>query len=263
MVYQLSNESSNERCEDHPLQRKDRNAMMKVEDLERYNKSFGDAPKELIKLMRREFLGKLRKRFGSIGVVGFFVRVMRARKNLMKTYANEYDALKQTVPNPKLIGEFVFVAAVYNALLKYETRDGAYEYLKSLLEGVWDQSLMMMYQVEDLVQCEGDVFDNYKKINIGAFTASSIEYNVKEINETENHLNIVVDRCLNVELANTFGVPELAKIGCDHDIVAFPPVEERTNSVFRRPCSLAKDGVDCDFHFYRKGFEPEGPYEIH
>jgi hypothetical protein len=237
--------------------------MMNVEHLERYNKSFGDAPPGLVKLMRKEFLGKLRRRFGLFGVVRFFGSVLRHRRRLMKTYAKEYDELVHTVPNPKLVGEFVFLAAVYNALLRYETRDAAYESLKDLLAGVWEQSLLMMYQVDDLVRCEGDVFDNFKKMNIGIFTASSIEYNVKEINETENHLNIVVDRCLNVELANTFGVPELGKIGCDHDIVAYPPVEARTNSVFRRPCSLAKDGVNCDFHFYRKGFEPKGPYEIH
>ena len=237
--------------------------MVQVEDLERYDKSFGDAPKELIKLMRTEFLRKLRMRFGYLGVVRFFVSVARERRRLMKTYSAEYDQLVSTVPNPKLIREFVFLAAVYNALLEYETRDGAYGYLKGLLEGVWTESLLMMYQVDDLVRCEGDVFDNFKKMNIGIFTSSSVEYNVKQIHDSDNHLNIVVDRCLNVELANTFGVPELAKIGCDHDIVAFPPVEERTNSVFRRPCTLAKDGVDCDFHFYRKGFEPAGPYEIH
>ena len=194
--------------------------MTKVEDLERYNKSFGDAPPELIKLMRKEFLGKLRRRFGLLGVIGFFASVLRHRRRLMTTYATEYDELVHMVPNPKLIGEFVFLAAVYNALLKHETRDAAYESLKGLLEGVWEQSLLMMYQVDDLVRCEGDVFDNFKKMNVGIFTASSIEYNVKEINQTENHLNIVVDRCLNVELANTFGVPELGKIGCDHDIVA-------------------------------------------
>ena len=238
-------------------------ATVQVEDLERYDKSFGDAPKELIKLMRTEFLHKLRMRFGYLGVVRFFASVARERRRLMKTYSAEYDQLVSTVPNPKLIREFVFLAAVYNALVKYETRDGAYEYLKGLLEGVWTESLLMMYQVDDLVQCEGDVFDNFKKMNIGIFTSSSVEYNVKQINDSDNHLNIVVDRCLNVELANTFGVPELAKIGCDHDIVSYPPVEERTNSVFRRPCNLAKDGVDCDFHFYRKGFEPAGPYEIH
>ena len=237
--------------------------MVQVEDLERYDKSFGDAPDELVKLMRTEFLRKLKVRFGPFGVLRFFMSVVRERRRLMRTYSQEYGELVSTVPNPKLIGEFVLLAAVYNALLQYETRDGAYEYLKSLLEGVWAQSLLMMYQVDDLEQCEGDVFDNFKKMNIGIFTSSSVEYNVKQIHESDNHLNIVVDRCLNVELANTFGVPELAKIGCDHDIVAYPPLEERTNSVFRRPCNLAKDGVDCDFHFYRKGFEPAGPYEIH
>ena len=30
----------------------------------------------------------------------------------MKTYSAEYDELVSTVPNPRLIGEFVFLAAV-------------------------------------------------------------------------------------------------------------------------------------------------------
>ena len=49
--------------------------MVQVEDLERYDKSFGDAPEELVKLMRTEFLRKLRMRFGYLGVVRFFVSV--------------------------------------------------------------------------------------------------------------------------------------------------------------------------------------------
>jgi hypothetical protein len=246
------------------VKKQQRRYVMRVENLDRYNKSFGDAPKELIKIMQKELLGKLRKKFGIFGVIKFFIMVLGERTKMKKKYADDYKRLKRTVPNPKLIDEFVLFASVFNALLKYhKSRDDAYENLKELLKGVWKESLMLMYQVEDLLKCEGDIFENYKKMNMGCFKSSSIEYNVKEIVDEENHLNIVVDKCLNVELADTFGVPELGKIGCDHDIIAFPPVEEKTNSVFRRPCNLAKDGKNCDFHFYRKGFEPEGSYEIH
>lgn len=237
---------------------------MKVENLERYTKSFGDAPKELIKLVQKEFLSKLRKKFGIFGMLLFFLKVLREASKMKKKYSVAYNSYKQSIPNPKLVDEFVLFASVFNVLLKHhESRDEAYEYLKDLLNGAWQYSLMLMYQVDELCRCEGDLFDNFKKMNIGIFKSSSVEYNVKKITNEENHLHIVVDKCLNVEMANSFGVPELTKIGCDHDIVAYPLVEKRTDSVFRRPCSLAKDNKECEFHFYRKGHEPAGEYEIH
>ncbi len=57
-----------------------------------------------------------------------------------------------------------------------------------------------------------------------------------------------------------FDCPEIAKLGCDHDLAGYPPIEDRVNATFRRPCTLAKGDACCDFNFYRKGFEPKGAY---
>ncbi len=58
-----------------------------------------------------------------------------------------------------------------------------------------------------------------------------------------------------------FDCPEIAKLGCDHDLAGYPCIEDRCNAEFRRPCTLAKGGEYCDFHFYRKGFAPKGDFE--
>ena len=67
--------------------------------------------------------------------------------------------------------------------------------------------------------------------------------------------------CIQYNLAKAFGVDELGEVGCDHDCFAYPLIEDRVNTVFRRPQTLAKGGTCCDFNFYRKGTEPKGPYE--
>ena len=36
--------------------------------------------------------------------------------------------------------------------------------------------------------------------------------------DEKNVASSTVDRCINVELANAFGVPELAPFGCDNDL---------------------------------------------
>ena len=52
------------------------------------------------------------------------------------------------------------------------------------------------------------------------------------------------------------GCPELAKLGCDHDLAGYPVILDQVDAEFRRPCTLAKGGEYCDFNFYRKGTAP-------
>ncbi len=70
-------------------------------------------------------------------------------------------------------------------------------------------------QLDELVRCDGDVFDNFKKFNVAMFEAGDRDFRVQKIEETDNHLRIVVDRCLNVEAGKMFDCPEIAKPGCD------------------------------------------------
>ncbi len=115
-----------------------------------------------------------------------------------------------------------------------------------------------IYQIDELVQCEGDNFENFKKFNVAMFEAMDREGTWKTdaiVNEGDR-LRINVISCANVELFSALGCPELGKLGCDHDLAGYPVILDRVGAEFRRPCTLAKGDDFCDFNFYRKGTAP-------
>jgi len=111
------------------------------------------------------------------------------------------------------------------------------------------------YQIDDLVKCEGDTFDNFVKFNIAWFNAMNDEgtWIVDEITEEKDKLTIIVTECANCKFGKAFYCPEIAKLGCDHDLAGYPIILDRVNAEFRRPHTIAKGDKYCDFHFYRKG----------
>jgi hypothetical protein len=84
-----------------------------------------------------------------------------------------------------------------------------------------------------LCPSDGDVFDNFKKFNIAMFEAGNQDFHLQKLEDEPNHLRIVVDRCLNVEAGLMFDCPEIAKLGCDHDLASNPHVEPAVPAVFR------------------------------
>jgi len=232
----------------------------KVEQLERFGKALNDAPDDIFKGQGRFVLAAFRKKFGLLGLVPFAFRVMRERRQLLRDYAPQYAELRSRV-TPELAKEVTTMIAMFNAVARNESRESAYEFVKSIFQAIAPQSLRRFYQLDDLVQCEGDVFDNFKKFNVAMFEAGSRDYHVQQIEETDDHLRIVVDSCLNVDLGKWFDCPEIAKLGCDHDLASYPYVEPEVDAEFRRPCTLAKGGCCCEFNFYRKGHAPEGSYQ--
>jgi hypothetical protein len=204
-------------------------------------------------------LAVFRKKFGLLGLVPFAFRVLRERRRILKQYAKQYDELSRLTP--KGAKEITTMVAMFNMIARTESREQAYEFVKGIFQTIALKSLHAIYQLDDLVQCEGDVFDNFKKFNIAMFKAGDRDFHVQEIEEDDNHLRIVVDRCLNVEAGIMFDCPEIAKLGCDHDVAAYPIIEPVVNAEFRRPCTLAKGDSLCDFNFYRKGFAPQGAFE--
>jgi hypothetical protein len=71
-----------------------------------------------------------------------------------------------------------------------------------------------------------------------------------------DRLRIHVASCANVDLFTAIGCPELAKLGCDHDLAGYPVIFDRVNAEFRRPCTLVAGDGYFDFNFYRKGTAP-------
>ncbi len=232
---------------------------LKVEELNRYGKSISDIPPEAMKGQGKVIIRIFLKKFGFFGIFPFTFRVLGERRKLLHKYSKEYKELHNRIP--KAAREITMMISFFNAVARNETKENAYEFCKSIFEGLAKDAYPALYQMKDLQQCEGDLFENYKKFNIAMFKGSTNDFNVKEIIEEENHLNIIVDKCLNVDAGIMFGCPEIAKLGCDVDKAGYPLIEDGVQSVFRRPCTLAKGGSYCDFHFYRKGFEPEKTYE--
>jgi hypothetical protein len=232
---------------------------LRVEDLERYGKPISDMPKEAFAGQGSIIFAALRRKFGLLGLMPFLWRVLVERRRLRKRYQTQYAELRQRTV--KGADEITMLIAMFNVVAQRESREQAYAFVKGIFERVAQQSLPALYQLDQLVRCDGDVFDNFKKFNIAMFEAGDRDFHVQAMEDEPNHLRIVVDRCLNVDAGRMFDCPEIAQLGCDHDLASYPHVEPSVHAIFRRPCTLAKGGHCCDFNFYRAGFAPAGAYE--
>lgn len=131
-----------------------------------------------------------------------------------------------------------------------------YPILKNVFQNVAPTTQSAMYRVDKLVDCEGDVFDNFKKFHCAMMKANNNLYR-NSIHDEKDQLTNIVDKCSNVDMAYAFHVPELAPIGCDSDLAGYAAIVDKVNTEFRRPCTIAKGCDHCEFLFYRKGTAPE------
>jgi len=155
------------------------------------------------------------------------------------------------------------MSSLFSAIADRRGRKNAQEFMINLIRNMGPISIPAIYQINDLVNCEGDVFDNYKKMNKALFNTTNRLGTWKHdgFYETEDLLEFKVTTCLNIDLFGAIDCPELNVLGCDHDLAGYPLIEEATNSEFRRHCTLAKGGDCCHFKFYRKGTAPNLEYE--
>jgi hypothetical protein len=236
---------------------------MKVEELSQYGKTLTGLPKEAMKKQRAIVLREILKKLGLFGIVPFFIRLFFEQRALKKKYPEAYretlklgkDAAKEF---PMLIAMFNIIAGKEGKKEK-EEKENAYEFVKSIIQKVAIHSMPALYQIDDLVKCEGDTFDNFVKFNIAWFNAMNEEgtWKVKEIKEEKDKLTIIVTECANCEVGRAFDCPEIAKLGCDHDLAGYPVIVDRVNAQFRRPHTIAKGDEYCDFMFYRKPTAPD------
>jgi hypothetical protein len=80
---------------------------------------------------------------------------------------------------------------------------------------------------------------------------------VDRMEDEKDKLTIVVNECANCVIGTAFHCPEIAKLGCDHDLAGYPVILDRVNAEFRRPHTIAKGDEYCDFMFYRRGAAPD------
>jgi len=230
---------------------------MKVEELSQYGKTLTGLPKEAMKKQRAIVLSDIRKKFGFLGMFPFFLKVLFEQKALKRKYPLAYqEALKLS---KETAGEITIIIAMFNVIARKEGRENAYDFVKRIFQKVAVYSMPALYQIDDLVKCEGDVFENFVKFNVAWFKAMNEEgtWIVDDMTREKDKLTIIVTECANCVLGEAFQCPEIAKLGCDHDLAGFPVIIDRVNAEFRRPHTLAKGDEYCDFQFYRKGMAPD------
>ena len=228
----------------------------KVEELSQYGKPLR-SPKEVAKKQMGIAFSELREKFGLFGLIPFFAKVLAEQRRLKKTHPEVIKQLQKL--GPELANEFVLMASMFKVIAKKDGREEAYEFLKGMVQKVAPYSIPAMYQVDALVECEGDVFDNFKKFHSAMFQALHEEgtWKYEEMSDEKDKHTMKIVSCANVDLFEALGCPELAKLGCDHDVAGFPVIEDRVKAEFRRPCTLAKGGSYCKFIFYRQGTAPD------
>lgn len=230
---------------------------MKVEELTQYGKTLSGIPEEAVKKQEKIVMKEIRNKYGIIGILPFFARLYLEQRKLKRKYPEAYqETLKVGESAAK---ELPMLISMYNIIARKEGDEKAYEFVKGIFQKVALYSMPALYQVDDLVNCEGDTFDNFKKYNIAFFSAMNNEgtWKVKEITEEKDKLTIMVTECANCVLGKAYDCPDIAKLGCDHDLAGYPEIVDKVNAEFRRPHTIAKGDEYCDFMFYRKGTAPD------
>ncbi len=230
---------------------------MKVEELSQYGKTLSGLPKEAVKKQQGIVLREIRKKFGLIGILPFFIKLFLGQRRLKRKYPEAYQAVLKL--GESAAKDVTMLISMFNIISKKEGREYAYEFVKSIFQKVAIHSMPAMYQIEDLVKCEGDTFENFVKFTSAWFKAMDEEgtWKVKEFKEEKDELSFIVTECVNCILGKSFDCPEIAKLGCDHDLAGYPVIVDRVDAEFRRPHTIAKGDEYCDFHFYRKGTAPD------
>lgn len=229
---------------------------MKVEELSQYGKAL-EMPKKGLKKQEKVVFNLLRKEFGLLGFIPLMMRVKKHSNRIKKQYPEQVEKAKNI--GKDMDKQMLMIGGLFFAIADKKGKNFAENFITKMMQNVAPVSMPAIYQLDDLVKCEGDVFDNYKKFNRAMFTEIDRIGTWKNsgFRETEDLLEFKVTSCINVELFEAIGCPEIGTLGCDHDLAGYPLIEEATKSEFLRPCTLAKGGDSCHFHFYRKGTAPQ------
>lgn len=229
---------------------------MKVEELSQYGKAL-EMPKEGLKKQEKVIFNLLKKEFGLFRFILLMMGVKKNANRIKKEYPEQVEKAKNI--GKKMDKQLLMMGGLFFAIANKKGRKFAEIFMSKMMKNVAPVSMPAMYQLDELIKCEGDVFDNYKKFNRAMFTEIDRIGTWKNsgFHETEDLLEFKVTSCINVELFNAIGCPEIGTLGCDHDLAGYPLIEEATQSEFRRPCTIAKGGDCCHFHFYRKGTAPK------
>ncbi len=230
---------------------------MKVEELDKFGAKL-EMPKEAVQKQTKILFHALWKRFGLVGMLGVLKDTFTNQQRLKKEYP---ETRKKAAAISDVIEKELFLfSGVFLALAKRLGRVEAYEFFKTeVMNKIAKISMASIYQLDDMRECDGDVFDNFKKMNIALFerTTKDGTWHMERYEDEVDKLTLEITTCANVDLFGEIGVPELGKFGCDHDLAGYAAIEDDVECEFRRMCTIAKGDDSCIFEFYRKGTAPE------
>lgn len=105
--------------------------------------------------------------------------------------------------------EITTVIAMFNLIARQIGRGEAYEFVQGIFQEVAVYSMAALCQIDEWVKCEGNVFENFKKLNIAWFTAMNDEgtWAVGEMKDHVDQLTIVVTECTHCVVAGPLSAP--------------------------------------------------------
>jgi hypothetical protein len=228
---------------------------MRVEQMSSYGRPL-TFPREVQTKQIGIVLSAIREEFGLLGVAPFLLRVLVEQRRLRRAHPDLVVEAGRI--GPEVSTELLLLTSLFKVTARRKGREQAYAFLKRIFQRVAQYSMPAIYRVDELVACDGDVFENFKEFNKAMFAAMDRQgtWNTASVVDEPDRLRIRVVSCANVELFTAIGCPELGKLGCDHDLAGYPVILDRVHAEFRRPRTLAKGDDCCDFNFYRRGTAP-------
>ena len=232
---------------------------MKVEELSSYGKAFDHMPLKAQILQMKVMFSELIRKFGLLGTIKFTRQVYRKQNELKNRYGDLVDERFANVPSSALM-ELYLMSSMYLVLADQAGKGQAYQFAKAIFQKIGPTAHETLYNIKDLLKCDGDVFTNFCQLNRSIFESSARKgfYHLEGISQSQNLQHIRLTTCLNVDAFSTLGCPELARLGCDIDIAGYAPeaMGHKVDLDFRRPCTLANGDKACDFYYYRNGYAP-------
>jgi hypothetical protein len=204
------------------------------------------------------FAVNLLHELGLPGSLGFLLRLPFRLPPTYRKYREGFRLVGKTFGLMAEI-EWILLVIVYRDLDRKHGNEKAYAFARKAIQ---ESSRFMMndfYPGDRLAEFEDpfEAFWSYHK----AMFQNDPNYPNEFVEEKDLKI-MIVHQCRNCEIA-ALTIPELARLGCDHDITGYKAIEDKTEMEFRRPETLAKDGRPCRFMFYRSGTAPLGDDEVH
>jgi hypothetical protein len=236
-----------------------------VENLPVFGRAFDHMPLSGQLLQAKLLLSRLVGRFGVLGMLGVLWATLRRRSKLKARHGGTIRRDYPTVPSSG-VNELFLLAALYQALATRSSREQAYEFILDLFRSMGPSVHATLYDIDHLLECDGDPFRNFCALNRSFFESSASKgfYDVDEIRDTADLQFVRLTRCLNVDLFAILGCPELARAACVADITGYGPdgLAPKVDLDFRRPKTLVHGDEACDFYYYRAGAAPP-EMEVH